>query len=547
MAQVFIKGEIHVVNIFCELDDDHLSINCPAKKTVELQDVTHDESECKENSDEDVCTSDIFTNLKTYCVGNNNCSIPSSNLANENCRRTPRNIAIQYSCNYRWTDFGREMRSKVTCTSDLSEINCNHNFWRIRIKINSIALQTEHYCSTCDKRYVEQSLSNLCNNKKVCSSPENDNMCLFHQRYIKVTYWCKDETDILPEGSTAFEDTVTSTSSNFNNNTTYVSFTSSVFETSSHTTTETTLAPEEQPSIAIDLQGRVLINAGNTNFTICSFKWDDNDANVICRSISNTSMGKAKQMHGYNQNTTIPIDFYCIGNETGLDVCKRSFNYDECNILTVAAVICCNDDGTSEECSNIIAPRSSSDFNVGKFCYRTCYWFVAACRDCDCNFDIHKKVWLTVGDEESNVISHTEYAVVDPIKRIESPFNLEFDNNTGNDYLVLDPNETGFNSLDGPPSTTGSYELAKPIEDSGYRKDKKGMETNSDNLYACSEDGVYDSAHGNGYTESESNVYSHTVDNVYDSSIHTKKNAETEDNYDHFTGKKTQDDYDISK
>lgn len=153
-----------------------------------------------------------------------------------------------------------------------------------------------------------------------------------------------------------------------------------------------------------------------------------------------------------------------------------------------------------------------------------------------------------IGDKESNAISHNEYAFVDPTEKVKSTFNFEFDNNTGNNYFVLDPNETEFNRLEGHPNTTTSYELANPIEDSGDRIYKTGTEINSDtNLYARSDDGVYDSAQRNHYKEAENNVYSRTVDNVYDSSGHTRQNAETDDNYDHFTGNKTQDDYDISK
>ena len=43
------------------------------------------------------------------------------------------------------------------------------------------------------------------------------------------------------------------------------------------------------------------------------------------------------------------------------------------------------------------------------------------------------------------------------------------------------------------------------------------------------------------------NVYSHSVDNVYDTASQRRKNEDKEDDYDHFIGQKTEDDYDISK
>ncbi|XP_063447351.1 myb-like protein F [Mytilus trossulus] len=124
--------------------------------------------------------------------------------------------------------------------------------------------------------------------------------------------------------------------------------------------------------------------------------------------------------------------------------------------------------------------------------------------------------------------------------------DISSSHSTVNNYVVLDPNETGFNRSEGPDNMNESYELAQPIHHIDHSKDTEWERKTLDDVYAHSEEGVYDSSNGNRHKESESNVYSHAVDNVYDSSNHTRTSGETEDSYDHFTGKKTDDDYDIS-
>ncbi|VDI03900.1 Hypothetical predicted protein [Mytilus galloprovincialis] len=144
-----------------------------------------------------------------------------------------------------------------------------------------------------------------------------------------------------------------------------------------------------------------------------------------------------------------------------------------------------------------------------------------------------------VGDQRS----HFDSAIPDQSNETVLITNSHF---TDNNYVVLDPNETGFNRSEGPEKMNGSYELAQPIHHIDHSKDSKWKRKTSNDGYAHSVEGMYDSSNGNRHKESESNIYSRAVDNVYDSSCHTRKNGETDDNYDHFTGKKTDDDYDIS-
>lgn len=88
-------------------------------------------------------------------------------------------------------------------------------------------------------------------------------------------------------------------------------------------------------------------------------------------------------------------------------------------------------------------------------------------------------------------------------------------------YFVLE------NSLD-------DYELAKPVVD-------------NDNTYTITDTEYAVAGHNYKQENNNDNVYGHSMDNMYDSMIHARKESQSENQYDHFVGKKTEDDYDISR
>ncbi|CAC5399327.1 unnamed protein product [Mytilus coruscus] len=131
-----------------------------------------------------------------------------------------------------------------------------------------------------------------------------------------------------------------------------------------------------------------------------------------------------------------------------------------------------------------------------------------------------------------------EYAIVDPTA--ETSFNEIKDdgNQTADSYMILDPNDTGFNRTTFSNTPTG-YEFAKPVNDTGNK-------IIDDDQYAISDEGVYDHSGSNRYKEPEDTIYNHAVDTIYDSGSHKRNNEGKEDTYDHFFEQKTEDDYDIS-
>lgn len=138
---------------------------------------------------------------------------------------------------------------------------------------------------------------------------------------------------------------------------------------------------------------------------------------------------------------------------------------------------------------------------------------------------------------DTQTLNDDEYAIINP--SAETSFNevISDGNLTADSYMILDPNDTGFNRT--PFSNTSKgYEFAKPV-----RHTEK--DNGDEDQYAVS-DGVYDHSGNNRHKELEDNIYNHAVDTVYDSGSHMRNNDWREDTYDHFHGQLTEDDYDIS-
>ncbi|CAC5389534.1 unnamed protein product [Mytilus coruscus] len=136
------------------------------------------------------------------------------------------------------------------------------------------------------------------------------------------------------------------------------------------------------------------------------------------------------------------------------------------------------------------------------------------------------------------VSNDDEYAIVDP-KAKTSVYHSEEDKTKATEnYMVLDPNETGFDRSNFSDKNQ-PYELAKPVSD-------KNTDDENDR-YALSPEGTYDYSGSNRQNELEDNIYNHAVDDVYDFGSHKRTNEGKDDTYDHFFGQKTEDDYDISR
>ncbi|VDI72578.1 Hypothetical predicted protein [Mytilus galloprovincialis] len=130
-----------------------------------------------------------------------------------------------------------------------------------------------------------------------------------------------------------------------------------------------------------------------------------------------------------------------------------------------------------------------------------------------------------------------EYAVVDPTA--ESSFNESPKESTkcSENCMILDPNQIGIDRSKFA-KTNQAYEFAKPIHNTNGHQG---------GLYALSPEDTYDHSGTTRHHKDQDTIYTHAVDNVYDSASRGVNIARKEDTYDHFFGKETEDEYNISR
>ncbi|VDI24129.1 Hypothetical predicted protein, partial [Mytilus galloprovincialis] len=139
-------------------------------------------------------------------------------------------------------------------------------------------------------------------------------------------------------------------------------------------------------------------------------------------------------------------------------------------------------------------------------------------------------------NEKTSYSGGDDYAILDPDDLNESKNNTQKVLPLSKNYVVLDPNETGFNRRENT-DTVCNYELATPINPTETSEDP----------YDVSKDETYDTSSNSRHKEKDNNIYSHMVDNVYDTAGNQRKKEESDATYDHFFGQQSEDDYDISK
>ncbi|CAC5391500.1 unnamed protein product [Mytilus coruscus] len=182
---------------FCETEDN-LKINCPKNTTIAVQFLTTAQNGETNN---DKCLGHFNLLLGDQCSGITNCIVSAMEYFLSSCRMIPKFIKATYTCYCFYWFFP----SHFSMYADLSEINCdNHCFFGGILEINNIQVD-EGICANCAINEVKTSVSKLCNKKKKCSSPQNDDYCLFHPRYVRIHYSCQEEkngTSIFPERTT---------------------------------------------------------------------------------------------------------------------------------------------------------------------------------------------------------------------------------------------------------------------------------------------------------------------------------------------------------
>ncbi|XP_071130536.1 uncharacterized protein [Mytilus edulis] len=132
--------------------------------------------------------------------------------------------------------------------------------------------------------------------------------------------------------------------------------------------------------------------------------------------------------------------------------------------------------------------------------------------------------------------NNDEYAVVDPTAVSSFQQTPKTSTQSSENYMILDPSQTRIDRFKFA-NIGQAYELAKPINDTRCHKD---------DMYALSPEGTYDHSGITRHCKDQDTIYTHAVDNVYDSANRGVNIARKEDTYDHFYGKETVDEYDIT-
>ena len=90
-------------------------------------------------------------------------------------------------------------------------------------------------------------------------------------------------------------------------------------------------------------QGRVEINVGGVWGTVCSWGWDINDAQVVCRMLNLSAATAAPRYAAFGEGRGPTWFAYvqCTGNETSLLNCSHDGLWDSfCGYFRDAGVVC---------------------------------------------------------------------------------------------------------------------------------------------------------------------------------------------------------------
>lgn len=91
------------------------------------------------------------------------------------------------------------------CANSLEKINCDglcHTF-ATKLVINRIQ-NHEAFCQQCSNSDVKKYVGTLCKDTR-CASPQNNNNCLFHQRFVKVEYSCEGNVHTFWNSENAYQ------------------------------------------------------------------------------------------------------------------------------------------------------------------------------------------------------------------------------------------------------------------------------------------------------------------------------------------------------
>ncbi|XP_063448864.1 uncharacterized protein LOC134728253 [Mytilus trossulus] len=314
----------------CENSEQRFKIiSCPENNTFSLKSITYGESPCQDANNNRICHSNIDNYFNEHCLGQNNCTLPVEILSNKNCKPPPRRLQVKFKCDIKlW--WNKHFGYTDTCGNSLAEVKCSSG--KIRIE-DVISYSYTGMCDELTKDCAKDRLDKLCDGKRFCTQDTATDSCLFHKRYANIDYYCKSTSD--PEVT----ESILGTSSDHAIDMTTIS--------TSYTVTE----GDQQAVLNLDDNHRVEIyqHSLNRKMYLCSLKWDNNDAGVLCKSLNSTWIGNATFVDKLLDIPTLPYSMHCDGHEYSLLECNTTEDESGCNKTTVAGAVCSQGTGIPAE------------------------------------------------------------------------------------------------------------------------------------------------------------------------------------------------------
>ncbi|VDI08985.1 Hypothetical predicted protein [Mytilus galloprovincialis] len=400
--------------------------------------------------------------------------------------------------------FGTSYYILHTCTNSVAAIGCPI-FRHIHIE----SVKDESGCTSIGTSSVKTHLITSCDKKRKCSTGTSTSV--FHDRFVSVSYECKESTD------SPVTDSTQSTSSDDELDMTTIS--------TAYVTNESDMLP----MFRFDNDSRIEINHHTLNNTVylCSYRWDDSDAGVLCKTLNKTWTGHAIDEDKLFDLDTAPYSLHCNGLETSLFECNYTIDQQGCNISKVAGAICCQGTGRPGECltntSTMISSLTQDSSTIG----------VAV--------GIPLALIALVGFIIAIVFIRRRYICTNSDKKISNSMRKNADNNYIGQQGISLPQYPSNNRIVCDQATNST-----PTQGIGGIQEYSHPSKDATSLYSLSEEGVYDKANENRHVVNDTAVYSRAIDTMYDSTDQHNIEESKDGTYDHVFGQKTEDQYDIT-
>ncbi|CAC5410579.1 unnamed protein product [Mytilus coruscus] len=433
------------------------------------------ENRLEDTSNNNICHSNVETYFNDHCLGHNNCTLPIDILSNNNCKRSPRRLKVDFECSTFWW-FDKDFTVR-TCSNSLAAVKCPR---RYHIHIGNVKPYNDQSgCASFDRSSAKKRLIKLCDDKRQCVSDTTRDLSLFHEIFAIVSYECTGPKDPL------ITESKQSTSSDHE------------LDMTTNSAGNSTAENDTLPKLSLDNDNRVKIHHHSLGqLYLCSLGWDDFDAGVLCKSFNTTWIGKATVLDNMLDLKTVPYSLQCDGLETSLFDCNYTTDVKGCNIKKVAGVICCEGTVKPEECvtnptcNKVSAATSTLGVAVGI----PVALIVVVCIIVVIAFTRRRYIRKKSDKKFSNFMSkHTDdnYFGQQDIALPQYP--------TNNRILYSEAT-----SSTNTPGTEGGQVYCHPSKV-------------TQSPYALSEEGVYDKANEKRHVVKDTAVYSRAIDTVYDS------------------------------